>query len=114
MHRSDVVPKTAGNFRALCTGERGVGRSGKPLHSTKGTRFLRVTTPAGFMCQGRDVAHNDGTGVGVDLRRQVRERGQGHEQTVVLHLQGEGAVVGRQAGGLRTRGGGDDYHDPSL
>ncbi|CAL9147343.1 unnamed protein product [Musa hybrid cultivar] len=39
---SDVVPKTAGNCRALCTGERGVERSGKPLHY-KGTRFLRVT-----------------------------------------------------------------------
>ncbi|CAL9190594.1 unnamed protein product [Musa hybrid cultivar] len=48
---SDVVPKTAGNCRALCTGERGVERSGKPLHY-KGTRFLRVTP--GLMCQGRD------------------------------------------------------------
>ncbi|CAD5190893.1 unnamed protein product [Musa acuminata subsp. malaccensis] len=38
---SDVVPKTAENFRALCTGERGVGRSGKPLHY-KGTRYHRA------------------------------------------------------------------------
>lgn len=48
MLHADVVPKTAENFRCLCTGERGVGKSGRKLHF-KGSKFHRVIPD--FMCQ---------------------------------------------------------------
>ncbi|KAF2584457.1 hypothetical protein F2Q70_00036870 [Brassica cretica] len=57
---ADTTPRTAENFRALCTGEKGTGKFGKPLHY-KGTIFHKVF-PNYTLCGGNIIGGREEPG----------------------------------------------------
>jgi len=56
----DIVPKTAENFRALCAGDKGIGKTTNKVLHYKGSVFHRVVR--NFMIQAGDFSENSGRG----------------------------------------------------
>ena len=60
LFRNDIVPKTAENFKCLCTGEKGNDPKTGIAMTYKGCKFHRVIPQ--FMLQGGDFTRGDGRG----------------------------------------------------
>jgi peptidylprolyl isomerase len=57
--RSDIVPKTAENFRMLCLGSRSKSQNGAD-RAYRGSRFHKIVP--GLMAQGGDFTEGNGSG----------------------------------------------------
>ena len=78
---TDIVPKTAENFKCLCTGEKGLGKvTGKPLHY-KGSTFHRVIPD--FMIQGGDPTGSGSGGPGYRFEDELSGNPLTHERCVI-------------------------------
>ncbi|KAL8157513.1 uncharacterized protein LOC141674211 [Apium graveolens] len=73
---ADECPMTAENFRALCTGERGIGRFGKPLHY-KGSSIYLAESRMGYVLGG-NINNEEGESIygdNFDVEKSVRRHG---------------------------------------
>ena len=83
------TPKTSENFRALCTGEKGNGEDETHLDYA-GTTFHRIIP--GFMAQGGDFSHGDGTGGESIYGKEFDDENfdEGHNQRGLLSMSNDG------------------------
>ncbi|AEE76691.1 unnamed protein product [Arabidopsis thaliana] len=112
---ADLTPRTAENFRGLCTGERGIGKCGKPIHY-KGSTFDHIV-PDLMWCGGDIIFenepihseelddeyfilnHEDGPGI-ISMADSNGSQFQIHMKDYGLQVDGDHVVIGKVVEGL--------------